>query len=129
MMILRKIVRLYFLIALATALGVAGFARASLEAHAPVHAFLSENALSISGKICLSQQVDEKGAPISAVHIHACAMCLPALDVIASIQPPTTIISKLDAPKKLKFELQPTLHVASFEWVSSHGPRAPPAFS
>lgn len=129
MVTLRKVVQLYLCLVLAMVLGMAGVARASHESHAPAQTFFADGGLSLSGKNCLTPHVDENGAPVAPVHIHACANCLMALDVVATTEPPTTIISKLDAPKKLTFDLQPVLHIVSVERVSSHGPRAPPSFS
>lgn len=131
MFALSKAARLSLALALAMVLCLAGVARASHEAHAPTQVFfLSDgNSSPLSGANCLSFHVDEDGAPVLPVHIHACADCLFAVHVIAAIDPPSTVILRLEAAKRLTFDPRPPRLVPTIERFSSRGPRAPPFFS
>ncbi len=129
MSVFSKLARFSLALALATVLAMAGVARASHEAHAPAQVFLSADDQALSGKTCLSFHVDEAGLPIKRVHIHACGDCLFAIDQQMIVDPPTTVLLRLQAPKRLAFDPQPPVHIAGVEQFSSHSPRAPPLFS
>lgn len=127
--VISKFAKLALALALATVLGMAGVARASHEAYAPTRVFLSDQDQTRVGTNCLSFHVDGNGVPVKPLHIHACGDCLFAVDGQWVIDPPMTVLLRLRAPKRLTFEPQPPVHMASVERFSPHAPRAPPVLS
>lgn len=129
MPLLGKTLRIIIGVTLAIVLGTASVARASHEAQAPSHVFLSDDDGGLTQAGCFSLHVTESGAPVKPVHIHACGFCLSVFAEIVEPSPPDTIFHRLQPPRRLLFYPPPVPVMTRVMAEPSNTPRAPPIFS
>jgi hypothetical protein len=129
MLSIAKSLRIAVAVLLAIFQGGASVARASHEAYAPSHVFLSEVGPNLALADCISQYVTEHGTPVKPMHIHGCELCLFAGDGTLTPSAPETAFFHLLPSKRRVPSIWVVSITAGVRNKSSNVPRAPPLLS